>query len=122
MNRTHHKLRPSRSRRPVILVAAALFAVVVTGALGHVTIRLGVIRLGYAISEGSHERRELEEQNRRLRVELSLLRSPQRIEHLAADKLGMTRPEASQVRVLRTVGSVGPKLAEATRRNGLAAQ
>ena len=90
---------PRQHRTIVGLILALLL--VVGGALAHVTVRLNVIRLGYAITEQTRERRELEEQNRRLRVELALLRGPERIERLAHDKLGMIRPDPTEIRVLR---------------------
>jgi cell division protein FtsL len=84
-----------------VLVLILMFVSVVGAALAHVTLRLGAIRLGYAISVETRERQRLEEEDRRLRLERSLLRSPARIERLAREKLGMTRPDPAQIRVVR---------------------
>jgi cell division protein FtsL len=50
--------------------------------------------------------RELEEEARRLRLERSLLRSPDRVEKLAREKLGMIRPDPVRIRVVRTATEV----------------
>ena len=76
-----------------------VFLALVGAALAHVSLRLAVIRLGYDIGERTQERRELEEERRRLSVELSMLRSPERIERLAKAKLGMRRPDAGEIRL-----------------------
>lgn len=87
--------------RPAVLWLVVMFVCVLGAGLAHVSLRLGVIRLGYAISERTRERHELEEKHRQLRVELSFLQSPERIEKLAAGRLGMARPDPSRIRVLR---------------------
>ena len=84
-----------------VLVLMVLFVAVGGAAMAHVSLRLAVIRLGYAISEKSGERRGLEEDNRKLRLEASLLRSPARIERLAREQLGMERPDPARIRVVR---------------------
>ena len=83
-------------------VAGLVFLAAVSTALGvrHVTERRDVVRVGYALSSATAELRRLEEENRRLRLERSVLTSPERIERLAAG-LGMTRPAADQIRVVR---------------------
>ena len=58
-----------------------------------------MIRLGYTLSEETTELRKLEEENRRLRLERSMLRHPDRIERYA-QHIGMTRPDPSQIRVI----------------------
>ncbi|MFH0902777.1 MAG: cell division protein FtsL, partial [Pseudomonadota bacterium] len=45
----------------------------------------------------------LEEEQRRLRLQLSLLRTPQSIERIARERLGMARPDQTAIRVLRPV-------------------
>ena len=90
-------------KKPVtlVLILSGLFALVVGAATAQVALRYQVIRAGYALGERMEELRALEEQNRQLRLELSLLRSPERIERLARDKLGLVRPEPGAIRVVR---------------------
>lgn len=55
------------------------------------------VRLGYELSEAQRELRMLQEENRRLRLEYSVLISPDRIKTLAT-ALGMRRPMPGQIR------------------------
>ena len=55
-----------------------------------------IVRLGYEMGTATREHRQLWEDNRRLRVERSLLRDPARIERLARDKLGMQHPDPTK--------------------------
>lgn len=89
-----------------MLIAAAAFLAAIGVGLAHVSLRLDAVKLGYALGESTRERRRLEEEKRRLLVEKSLLRTPERIERLARDKLGMTRPEPERIRVVRRSGRV----------------
>jgi cell division protein FtsL len=59
------------------------------------------VRLGYELSAASAELRRVSEENRRLRLEKSVLTDPDRIERLAAN-LGMVRPTTDQIRVVPT--------------------
>jgi cell division protein FtsL len=96
-------LKPS-SRRSLaivlILVAAALIAL---GTL-RVNRQHQLVRLGYELSEATAELRQKREENRRLRLELSVLTAPERIERLAED-MGLRPPAAGQVRALGEGGS-----------------
>ena len=56
------------------------------------------VRLGYELSEAQRELRQLQEENRRLRLEYSVLISPERIKTLAT-ALGMRRPMPGQIRI-----------------------
>jgi cell division protein FtsL len=84
-----------------IAVCALVFSLLVALGLGYVYVRLGVIHAGYAIADELRELRELEEEGRRLKVELSLLRDPARLEKLAREQLGMSRPDPSAIRRVR---------------------
>jgi cell division protein FtsL len=94
-------------KKSVALFMIGSFAVVVTAAVAQVSLRYRIVRTGYALGERLAEQRALEEQGRKLRLELSLLRSPERVEKLAREKLGMVRPD--QIRVVRTVTEVAAK-------------
>lgn len=89
-------------RKTAVLFILGAFAVVVVAAALHVSLRYRVLRTGYAIGEKLAEKRELEEEARKLRLELSLLRSPERVERLAREKLGMVRPDPERIRVVHT--------------------
>ncbi len=74
---------------------------VVGVATAQVALRTRVIRAGYALGERMDEIRALEQENRQLRLELSLLKSPERIERLAREQLGLVRPDPQKLRVVR---------------------
>jgi cell division protein FtsL len=89
-------------KKTAVLFILGAFAVVVVAAGLHVSLRYRVLRTGYAIGEKLTEKRELEEEARKIRLELSLLRSPERVERLAREKLGMVKPDPERIRVVRT--------------------
>jgi len=77
-----------------------ILAALVTGlGVRHVAHRRERMRLGYELSAASAELRRVSEENRRLRLEKSVLTDPDRIERLAAN-LGMARPTTDQIRVI----------------------
>ena len=93
------------------VVGLLILAALLTGlGVRHVADRRERVRLGYELSAASAELRRVSEENRRLRLEKSVLTDPDRIERLAAN-LGMVRPTTDQIRVVRA--GVAPP-AEAT--------
>lgn len=84
----------------LLIVAVAILALGIT----HVMRRHDAVRLGYALSRETNALRAVGEKNRRLRLERSMLRHPDRIER-HAQALGMARPEPAQIRVVRTRGT-----------------
>ena len=90
-------------------------AVLLTAGLYRVHQRHQVIRIGYELSEARTELRHLEEEGNRLRLEESVLTSPERIEKLAA-ALGMIRPTPNQLKIVPAHPSVAMKQREATNR------
>ncbi len=91
----------SPSKRGSVLLVLTMFVSLIGAGLAHVTLRLGVVKRCYQIGELTHERQQLEEEQRKLLVEQSLLRDPARIEKIATEQLHMERPDASRLRVVR---------------------
>lgn len=94
--------RPQRSPRARAL---ALFAVTVfftSAALAHVWVRLQVVRLGYQISHETEREKRLQQVHRKLQVERALLRSPERLERLARERLNLTLPDPGTIQRLKT--------------------
>lgn len=81
---------PLRGRILALLLLTAFFTV---AALAHVWVRLQVVRLGYQISLETDKEKELLQRHRKLQVEMALLRSPERLERLASEKLRLTMPD-----------------------------
>lgn len=82
-------------------VAALVFCAASATALGAVRVhhRQSALRLGYALSAATDTLRQVREENRRLRLERSVLTSPERIERLAA-ALGLATPAPENVRII----------------------
>ncbi|HEY1265883.1 MAG TPA: cell division protein FtsL [Candidatus Binatia bacterium] len=88
------------SGRSGVLLPALLGTGLVAIALLHVWLRLQVVHMGYALATATKLERELEQENRELKVELATLTSPQRLEAMARARLGMGQPQRGQVVVL----------------------
>jgi cell division protein FtsL len=67
--------------------------------------KVEVYNTGYAIEKLKDTKKQLEQEQRALQVELAKLTSPERIEQVAVTRLGLARPRYDQVVV---VGE-GPK-------------
>jgi cell division protein FtsL len=80
-------------------VAGAGLAVALV--LGVVGLRVQQVRMSYRLDALRQHRGEVEETNRRLRVEMATLRSLSRIEGKARTELGMVAPGRDQVRLAR---------------------
>jgi cell division protein FtsL len=89
------------SKKGGVLLIVAAFVAVSAAAMAHVSLRLGVVRMGYQIGEQTRVRRAQEEQRRRYLTELSMLKNPARIERLAREKLHMELPDPSRIRTVR---------------------
>ena len=70
-------------------------------ALLYVWVRLQVIHMGYVLSTASKLNSHLEQENRELKLELATLTSPERLQHMAKNRLGLVEPEKDQVVILR---------------------
>jgi cell division protein FtsL len=80
------------------VLGAGLAVLVVLGVVG---LRVQQVRLSYRLDALRQSRAELEESNRRLRVEMATLKSLSRIEGKARAELGMVAPGRDQVRLAR---------------------
>ncbi len=75
----------------IMIIAFMLWAMV------HVWSRHAVMEIGYELSAQQSRREQLTGQNRALRIEISTLRSPKRLEQIAQKDLGLTTPRPEQV-------------------------
>jgi cell division protein FtsL len=97
--RTRIRVPSSRGGALALIVIGLLIAV--SAAIAQVWTQQQVIEHGYKISEQTRRRARLLEINRRLRIELAVLKDPERIARLAKQRLGMRAPEPEQIRRLR---------------------
>jgi cell division protein FtsL len=102
-------------RRGVVLLLLLALVVVTAASVSQVWTRLKAIDYGYRISKASKEHAKLLEINRKLRIEVALLKRPGRIARIAREELGLREPEPGQVRRLRLGNgrSSSPALARA---------
>jgi len=87
------------TRRQIILIISAVFVFMGSG-ISYVWSCFERTQLGYNVSQLKKEEMDYIETNRKLRLELALLKSPQRLEALATKRLGMRRPSPGQVILL----------------------
>jgi cell division protein FtsL len=92
------RLRPRRSNLLIFIVPLLLL---ILSSLLFVWSRIQVIQLGYEISLAMKQGRTLEEGNKRLRLEIATLKSYARIEKIAVEDLGLSKPKPDQVIVIR---------------------
>lgn len=69
--------------------------------LMYVWLHIHMTRLEYGVATAMHAKEQLLEEQRRLRLEVATLKSPQRIEAIARDRLQMNHPEPGQVIVVK---------------------
>ena len=60
--------------------------------------RVQIVQVGYEINSLSHRQQVLMEENKKLIVEVSTLKSPQRLETIARETLGMQAPKPEQIK------------------------
>jgi len=104
-----------RDRRRLRAMAGVLClgGLLVGGVLGYVWLHVQRVRVSYELEDLRSLRAEVEEQNKKLRLELSSLRSLARVDS-AARRLGLTEPARDQVRLARefvTPGKSEPRAA-----------
>lgn len=85
-------LRPGTIVR---LLSLGIFLVVLC--LFYIWTRVQIVQLSYEINKYQSEQDDLNDQNKNLRMELELMKSAQRITHIAAQKLKMTQPSLDRI-------------------------
>lgn len=78
----------------------ALIAAVGLG-LAHVWIQMRVIQLAYALASETRVLEQTEATSRRLRAEVSFLKSPDRVEKIAQEQLGLVAADPNAIRLVR---------------------
>lgn len=93
---TKNKLPTGPLRYFILLVV--LFVPVV---LIYIWLHFQEVNLSYDIAKDQKQKRELLEINKKLRIQLANLKSPERIEGIALTKLGLRTPEKGQIEILK---------------------
>ncbi|HDR14582.1 MAG TPA: cell division protein FtsL [Desulfobacteraceae bacterium] len=83
-----------------MLIVVATVIIFMTCSIGYVWSNFEGTQLGYSISRLKSEERQLLNRNKQLKVELAYLKSSERLERIALEKLGMKWPSRDQIVVL----------------------
>jgi len=91
-----------RDRRRIRAMAGVLYlsGVLVAGVLGYVWLQVQRVRLSYELEDLRSLRTEVEEQNRKLHLEIASLRAFARVDSVAR-RLGFTQPTSDQIQMAR---------------------
>jgi cell division protein FtsL len=98
----NHRLKSHRftlTKRQIYLIIFLLLLFIGTS-LGYVWSSFERTQIGYDLSRLKTKEMELKELNRKLRLELAVLKSPQNLEKIAVQKLGLRQPSPEQIIVL----------------------
>lgn len=98
----------SRSRVPrgMVLAAASVIGVSVFGAFGSTLLQ--VYRLEREAAQLAQHQRDLEEQNAQLRAEIQALHTPEYVEKLAREQLGLVKPGEIAFLIVQTPADTPP--------------
>jgi len=91
--------KKTRAVKYSIYIVAALLLMAVL--LGYVASHIQTTKLEYLIAEEIGRKERLMEEQKKLKLEIATLKSPQRIAAIAREKLQMTAPEKDQVILLK---------------------
>ncbi|HPC85718.1 MAG TPA: cell division protein FtsL [Smithellaceae bacterium] len=86
---------------PAFIVVALVMMFV---AVIYVGSHIRMTQMEYDVAAALHTKEQLMEDQKKLKLELAMLKSPQRIEDIARTQLQMTYPTAAQVIVLKQTG------------------
>jgi len=89
--------RLDKSPRFFFLGLTLLVMVFVASAVFYINTHVRVVELGYEITQAVSEKQKLTETNKQLSLKIAQLKSPHRLEKMAHDDLGLTRPQSKQI-------------------------
>ena len=90
------RVRKESGDRGFLLTAGGAALIVLLLSFVYIWSRVNVVKYGYDISQANNQRTVLMEKSRRLRLEETRLRSPERIEKVALGELGLIYPAGAQ--------------------------
>ena len=90
-------VHPDLGRRRGIGVGAFLLALATAGAMAHVGVRMKGIEVAYDLGREKRVNTQLEEERRRLNIEIGMLKDPVRVVSIARDKLNMGPPAQTDI-------------------------
>lgn len=86
--------KPAPQHRAALRAKCLLMAVMIAIAAMFITVRSeAIIRAGYDLVQLKAQAAKMEKENEALKLEIARLKSPQRIQHIATNQLGMVVPQ-----------------------------
>lgn len=85
------------SKIRILLRLLLLGTVLMLFSLFYIWSRVQIVQIGYDIGELQRQQKDLRVENQNLKMEISVLKAPERIEKLATEKLQMTWPTPEKV-------------------------
>ncbi len=98
-NSKSRKSRFNLTPRQVFITLAMLVCFMGTG-IGYVWSNFERTQIGYSLSQLHKEEMRQKEINQKLKLELATLKSPQNLERLAIERLGLSPPKPEQIILL----------------------
>lgn len=95
------KISAKGVNRHLFILTIIISFLVISFSLFYVWANQQKVSLGYEISHVSQEEQELTEVNKKLRLELAVLMSPDRLEKKALQELGFVTPQNGQIIIVR---------------------
>jgi cell division protein FtsL len=99
----HSRIKPAKEKLPwgPVKYLFLLLTFFVPGVLVFIWLHVQTMNLSYDIARAQKQKRELTEINKKLRIQLANMKSPQRIEEIALTQLGLRLPEKGQIEILK---------------------
>ncbi|MBA4392402.1 MAG: cell division protein FtsL [Desulfobacca sp.] len=99
----HTRKKRPKEKQPVgpIKLLIILLAFFVPGVLVYIWLHVQTVNFSYDIAKTQKQKRELSEMNKKLRIQLANLKSPERIERIALTQLGLKPPEKGQIEIIK---------------------
>jgi cell division protein FtsL len=95
--------KPARGKtlqRPIRYLII-LLVLLVPAALAFIWLRVQTVHLSYDIASAQKQKKALTEINKKLRIQMANMKSPERIEGIALTQLGLRLPEKGQIEILK---------------------
>jgi cell division protein FtsL len=92
-------VKGKKKREPIRFIhfLIVLFLLILLAGISHVWVNFKRTQTGYELSQLKREIARAEEYNRKLKLEIAYLKSPNHLESKAMKELGLRQPSANQV-------------------------
>ena len=88
-----------------LLIGVVLWALALVAVWG----KVDIVRTGYAIEKLQEQKKQVQQEQKFLQLEMAKLTSPEQIERTAVAQLGMVRPKYNQVVLVKGASPSSPE-------------